>query len=79
MTKNESSIDRVIRVVIAVAALAGAFAVGFGSVWAWVLVAVAGIMLVTAAIGFCPLYAVFGISTCKVSTPSTSGRTRVSA
>lgn len=66
MTRNESGLDRIIRVVIAIAAVAGAAAVGFGSVGAWILLVVAGTMLVTAVTGFCPLYRVFGISTCKV-------------
>jgi len=66
MTRNESGLDRIIRVVIAIAAVAGAAAVGFGSVGAWILLVVAGIMLVTAVTGFCPLYRVFGVSTCKV-------------
>jgi hypothetical protein len=66
MSKNENGLDRIIRVVIAIAAIAGAAAVGFGTVGAWILLVVAGIMLVTAATGFCPLYRVFGISTCKV-------------
>ncbi len=66
MSTNESGLDRIIRVIIAIAAVAGAAAVGFGSVGAWILLVVAGIMLVTAVTGFCPLYRVFGISTCKV-------------
>jgi hypothetical protein len=77
MLKNENGIDRIIRVVIAVAALAGAFVVGFASVWAWVLVAVAAIMLVTAAVGFCPLYRLFGLSTAKVQAPVVSSRPKV--
>ncbi len=64
MTKNESGFDRVIRLIIAVAAIVGAALVGFGTVGAWVMLAVAAIMLVTAATGFCPLYRVFGMSTC---------------
>ena len=66
MTTNESSIDRIIRLVIGIAALVGAFAVGFGSVGGIILAVVGVVMLVTAAVGFCPLYRVFGISTCKV-------------
>lgn len=66
MQTNESTVDRAIRLVIAVAAVAGAFAVGAGSVLGIVLFVVATIMLVTAAVGFCPLYRVFGLSTCKV-------------
>lgn len=66
MIKNENTVDRVIRLVIAVAAVAGAFAVGVGTVWGIVLLVVAAVMVITAAVGFCPLYRLFGLSTCKV-------------
>ncbi len=66
MTTNESSVDRIIRVVIGVVALIAAFAVGLSSIGGIVLAVVGAVMLVTAAVGFCPLYRVFGISTCKV-------------
>ena len=66
MTTNESSVDRIIRLVIGVVALIAAFAVGLGSIGGIVLAVVGAVMLVTAAVGFCPLYRVFGISTCKV-------------
>jgi len=71
MTRNEGNLDRIIRVVIAIAAIAGAWAVGFGSVFGIVLAVVAVVMLVTAAVGFCPLYRVFGLSTCPVNTSAT--------
>jgi len=66
MRTNESGLDRIIRLVVAVAATIAAFAVGAGSVGGIVLLAVAVIMLVTAAVGFCPLYRLFGLSTCRV-------------
>jgi uncharacterized membrane protein (UPF0136 family) len=66
MTTNESSVDRIIRVVIAVVAFVAAFAVGLGSVGGIILALIGAVMLVTAAVGFCPLYRVFGMSTCKV-------------
>jgi len=64
MTRNESNLDRLIRLVIAAVAVAAAAALGFGSVAGMILLAVAGIMALTATVGFCPLYAVFGLSTC---------------
>lgn len=67
MNRNEGSTDRVIRAIVAVVAVIAAAVVGFGSPWAWVLLAVAVISGVTAAVGFCPLYRVFGMSTCKVN------------
>lgn len=66
MKRNEGTLDRVIRVVIAAAAVAGAAALGFSSVWGIVLLVVAAVMLVTAAVGTCPLYSGFGISTCPM-------------
>lgn len=62
MTTNESSIDRIARVVIAAGAGYGAYATS--GALAIVLAVVAVVMLVTALIGFCPLYALIGVSTC---------------
>ena len=66
MDKNVGNADRIIRLVVGIAALIGAFAAGFGSVGGVALLVVGAIMLGTAAVGFCPLYKVFGISTCPV-------------
>lgn len=66
MTTNESTVDRIIRLVIGIAAFVAAFAVGIGTVGGIILAVVGVIMLVTAAVGFCPLYRIFGMSTCKV-------------
>ncbi|MEI6362737.1 MAG: DUF2892 domain-containing protein [Actinomycetes bacterium] len=63
MISNVSGVDRIIRVVIAIAAVVGALAVGASSVLGIILFVVAAIMLVTAAVGFCPLYRLFGLST----------------
>ena len=65
MKVNESNTDRIIRAVLGVVLLF----LGFGGVLAgsWVVVAeiLGAVMLLTAAIGFCPLYAVFKFSTKK--------------
>lgn len=65
MTTNENGIDRAVRVIIAIAAVLGAWAVGFGSVLGVILLVVAAIMVLTAVTGFCPLYRIFGLSTAK--------------
>lgn len=70
MAKNESGMDRIVRLVVGVVAVVLAFSVGAGSVAGLVLLVVAAIMLVTAAVGFCPLYRVFGISTNRTSVGS---------
>lgn len=66
MIRNEGAVDRIIRAIIGVVALVAAVAVGFGSVGGIVLLVLGGVLVVTAAVGFCPLYRVFGINTCPV-------------
>lgn len=66
MTTNEGTADRIIRAVLGVAALIGAVAFGIGTVAGVVMLVLGGILVVTAAVGFCPLYRVLGISTCPV-------------
>jgi hypothetical protein len=66
MRRNEGNVDRGVRAVIGVVAAAVAVAVGPASVLGVVLLVIAAIMLVTAAVGVCPLYSLFGVSTCPV-------------
>lgn len=62
-TTNESPLDRVIRIALGLglAGLAVAGTVGAPALYVvWLL---AGILLATGIVGFCPLYALFRIST----------------
>ena len=59
MKCNVGTIDRVIRVVLGLIIIA--LGVNFGSWWG----AVGIIPLFTAAIGWCPVYVPFGISSCS--------------
>ena len=65
MKTNESNIDRVIRAVAGVVLLY----LGFGGVLGGALGIVADVLgvvlLLTGAVGFCPLYAMFKLSTLK--------------
>jgi fatty acid desaturase len=64
MTQNMGPIDRAARVVVAFAVAVAllSLSLGFGTVMGIVLLVVAGILLITATVGFCPLYALFHIS-----------------
>lgn len=64
MQTNVGNPDRIIRVIAAVAALIAAFVLGIGTIGGVLLLVVAGILGVTAVVGFCPLYRVMGMSTC---------------
>ena len=66
MKKNMSSADRVIRLVIAVIVTVLYFNGIIGGAIGIALLALSGIFLLTSLVSFCPLYAMFGISTCKV-------------
>ena len=59
MKTNVGGIDRVLRIVVGLALIAWTF-VG-GPAWAWIGV----VPLVTALIGFCPVYPLIGLSTAK--------------
>jgi len=77
MKVNESSADRETRVFAGIAALIIAV-VGlrlFKAEPAGIIVAVVGaVSLITGAIGFCPAYLIFGVSTCPLrGKPGKSG------
>lgn len=63
---NEGTLDRGLRVVVGVAmVVAGFFFIG-GTIG--LIVGIVGFVpIVTGALGFCPLYRLFGFSTCPVS------------
>lgn len=65
MKRNESNQDRGIRAVLGIIALlVGLFAVG--GLLRVLLIIVGLVLVITAAVGFCPLYRLLGINTCKV-------------
>jgi len=65
MKQNMSSTDRIIRAIVAVVLAALVFFNVLTGTAAIVLGIVAGIFLLTALIGFCPLYTLFKFSTKK--------------
>lgn len=65
MKKNMGNADRIIRIIIAAVVAGLFFANIIPGVLGIVLMALAGIFVLTSLISFCPLYAPFGISTCK--------------
>lgn len=62
MKINVGGIDRVLRAGAGAGLIA--WAVFGGPVWAWVGV----VPLLTAAVGFCPVYTIFGFSSCRTRT-----------
>lgn len=58
--------DRLLRILVAVAIAVLYFTNTITGTLAYVLLAVAGIFLLTSLAGTCPLYSVLGINTCKM-------------
>ncbi|MAL58704.1 DUF2892 domain-containing protein [Aureisphaera sp. CAU 1614] len=66
MKKNMGQGDRFLRIIIAVIIAILYYAGVISGTLGLVLLILAGIFILTSFISFCPLYAPFGISTCKV-------------
>ncbi|MDI3324608.1 DUF2892 domain-containing protein [Pontibacterium granulatum] len=60
MEKNIGNLDKIIRVLVGLVLIALVF-VGPQTAWGWIGVPV----ILIALIGWCPLYKVLGVSTCK--------------
>ena len=74
MFTNESNLDRGLRAVAGLVLAIAAFAVGAGSTVGIILIVLAAILLVTAAVGFCPLYRLLGLRTNKETVSATASR-----
>ncbi len=66
MKINMGSADRIIRTVVALVVAVLFFTDVISGTFGIILLALAGIFLVTSLISFCPLYTIFGYSTCPV-------------
>jgi len=62
MQTNVGSIDRALRIVVGIVLIALVF-VGPQTPWGWIGV----VPLVTALVGWCPAYSIFGLKTCKTA------------
>jgi hypothetical protein len=71
MKINVGTPDRIARIILGAVLVLLPFFSGLGlfanPLWTWGSVAVGAVLIVTAIVRFCPLYAIFGLSTCKVS------------
>ena len=64
MKPNENGTDRAVRTIVGIVLLAGALMVPVATGGRAAMGVVGLIALTTATLGFCPLYKIFGISTC---------------
>jgi hypothetical protein len=66
MKTNMSSADRIIRLIISAIMVTLYFTNVVGGTVGIILLVLSGVFTLTSIISFCPLYAIFGISTCPV-------------
>ncbi len=64
MTKNMGKTDKTIRLTVAILFAILILTGVVTGAWAWILGIIAVVFLGTSAISFCPLYTIFGLSTC---------------
>ncbi len=64
--RNESAADRIVRAIVGIIlVLIAIYEVGAATVLGIILIIVGVVLIITAITGFCLLYTVLGISTCK--------------
>jgi len=66
MKKNMSNVDRIVRIILAVVFGILYFTGVVTGVFGIVLIVLGGIFVLTSLVSSCPLYSLFGISTCPV-------------
>lgn len=67
MKNNVGTADRIIRIILAIVMAALYFTGTVTGTFGIVLVVLAGVFVLTSLIGFCPIYAILGIKTCKAA------------
>ncbi|MEY2925482.1 MAG: hypothetical protein RLZZ337_2032 [Bacteroidota bacterium] len=67
MKKNMGSTDRIVRIILAIIFGILYFTGTVSGTLGIVLLILGGVFLATSVINFCPLYTLFGISTCKTT------------
>jgi len=65
MKKNIGSVDKVVRLVLALVGILLAFTKVVTGTWAIIVLIIAAVLIVTSLIGYCPLYVLLGINTLK--------------
>lgn len=66
MKKNVGSTDKIIRILLAIVFAALFFTGTVTGILGYVLLALGAIFVLTSLVGFCPIYAVLGMSTCPL-------------
>lgn len=66
MKKNMGAVDKLVRLVVALLLILSYFQELVSGVLGVVFLVVAGIFILTSLVSVCPIYSIFGISSCPV-------------
>ncbi len=66
MKKNMGSADKIIRIIVAVVLAILSYTGVLSGTLGIIALVLAAVFVLTSAMSFCPLYAIFGMSTCPV-------------
>jgi hypothetical protein len=69
MKVNMGSIDKTVRIIVAIVLGVLYFTGTITGTLGIIALVVGGVFLATSLVGFCPLYALFGMSTCPAKKP----------
>jgi hypothetical protein len=65
MKANMGSTDKIIRIILALVFVVLFFMNVVTAPMSYILLALAGVFVLTSLVSFCPMYPLFGINTCK--------------
>ena len=65
MKKNMGSVDKTVRILVAIIIAGLYFGNQISGTIATILLVLAGVFILTSFVSYCPLYSPFGLSTCK--------------
>jgi len=66
MKKNMGSADKIIRIILALVLAILSYTGVLGDTLGIIALVLAAVFVLTSLVSFCPLYAIFGMSTCPV-------------
>ena len=70
MKKNVGNPDKIVRIILAIVLLALYFTNVITGTWGIVLLVAAAILVLTSFMSSCPLYSIFGFSSCPLKSSS---------
>ena len=65
MKNNMGGLDKIIRITLAIVAGLLVYFEVFEDTLSYILLAIASVFVITSLVGFCPLYGIFGLNSCK--------------